>query len=176
MIVGLSGTRCVGKDTVFELLSSILVCTRYAFADALKQDLKVLIKDQFNINVLNPNPQDKEFIRPILISYGCAWREKDPEHWVKKVINQVSINPKSISVIVDLRFQNEVDLLKKTFGDSFIHVNITNSTAPPPTQEEEKHYKKVAEQANYHINWGNNTLEERQKIVQKLSDYLLQHL
>jgi len=170
MIIAFSGNRCVGKDTAYELFSqNVDHCKRFAFADALKSDLKDLIKRQFNINIFNPTKKEKEFIRPMMIAYGCMWREKDPEHWVKIVIKQIRkdlVTP--YFAIVDLRFENELDELHKMFGKYLFHVNISNKYAPPPTSEEEKHYKKVAERAHYHIEWGNNTLEERQNIISKL--------
>lgn len=179
MIVAFSGNRCVGKDTAYELFAQLVNCTRFAFADALKNDLKDLIKTQFDIDIFNPTKEEKEFIRPMMIAYGCMWREKDPEHWVKIVIKQIQkdliLSDKIVRnlitpyfAIVDLRFENELDELHRSFGENLIHVNISNKYAPPPTVEEEKHYKKVAQRAHYHIDWGNNTLAERQDIILKL--------
>lgn len=169
MIIAFSGNRCVGKDTAYELFAQLVNCSRFAFADALKRDLKELIKIQFGIDIFNPTKEEKEFIRPMMIAYGCMWREKDPEHWVKIVIKQIRkdlITP--YFAIVDLRFENELDELERSFGKNLFHINISNKYAPPPTTEEEKHYKKVAQRADYYIEWGNNTLEERQEIILKL--------
>lgn len=173
MIIAFSGNRCVGKDTAYELLTQYTKCRRFAFADALKSDLKDLIRIQFGIDIFHPTKIEKEFIRPMMIAYGCMWRDKDPEHWVKIVIKQIQkdlITP--YFVIVDLRFENELDELEKAFGNDLIHINISNRYAPPPTIEEEKHYKKVAERAKYHIEWGNNTLAERQDIILSLYNQL----
>ena len=168
MIIALSGNRCVGKDTAFEHLSEYVMCTRYAFADALKNDLKDLIKNQFDIDIFNPTKEEKEFIRPMMIAYGCMWREKDPEHWVKIVIYQMQNNNTSHSVVVDLRFENELDELRRIFGKNLIHVHVSNTCAPSPTFEEEKHFRLVKERADYQINWGNNTIDERREIINEL--------
>jgi hypothetical protein len=182
MIIAFSGNRCVGKDTAYKLFAQhvcsvssiearhgIVNCVRFAFADTLKSDLKDLIKIQFGIDIFNPTKEEKEFIRPMMITYGCMWREKDPEHWVKIVIKQIQkdlITP--YFAIVDLRFENELDELEKAFGKDLIHVNISNKYAPPPTVEEEKHYRKIAQRAHYYIDWGNNTLDEQKAIILNL--------
>lgn len=169
-VIVLSGNRCAGKDTFYSILSSINnSCVRFAFADALKHDLYPLISSQFNIDVFNPTSSQKELIRPIFISYGCAWRDVDINHWVKIIINHINVShitdPSIIPVIVDLRFENELDILKSTFGDDLIHINIVRTDGPPPTYEEEKHYKGVSLEAQYHLMWGNNTEEQRYDMV-----------
>lgn len=173
VVIAFSGNRCVGKDTAYELLSKIIKCKRFAFADALKKDLQDLIYSQFEVDIFNPNKTQKELIRPIMIAYGCVWREKDPNHWVKIVINNINkdlVTPNF--VIVDVRFENELDELEKNFGKDLVHVNISNKFAPPPTSEEKTHYKNVARRAHYFINWGNNTLDERQQIISNLYRYI----
>ena len=170
IVIAISGNRCVGKDTAFhhlELLNQN--CVRFAFADALKEDLQLLVMKQFNINIFQcKSAAEKEFVRPLLITYGCMWREKDENHWVKKVIQQIQKNNTCIPVIVDVRFENELKLLQETFGDNLVHVNVTNNKAPSPTSEEEKHYRQVAIQAQYEINWGDNTFEEQFNIVESI--------
>lgn len=175
MIIAISGTRCVGKDTVFLNLQKILNVERFAFADALKQDLETLVKEQFNIDIYNPkSAADKEFIRPLLIAYGCMWRERDPEHWVKKVIQAIKqLDISIIPVIVDVRFENELDELLKYYGKDLIHINVTNTLAPPPTETEELHYRMVAIRAPYEIHWGDNTEEEQAQKVQSIFDVIL---
>jgi hypothetical protein len=173
MILAFSGNRCVGKDTAYELLCTHIECARFAFADALKNDLKDLIKTQFNIDIFKPSKEQKEFIRPMMIAYGCMWRDKDPEHWVKIVIRQIQKDLTTpYFAIVDLRFENELDELEKAFGKNLIHINISNKYAPPPTFEEEKHYKRIAQRAHYFIDWGNNSLEERKTIISELNQYI----
>lgn len=177
-VIALSGTRCVGKDAFFSALSSInKFCVRFAFADSLKNDLKSLVSDQFNIDIFNPTPEEKELIRPILISYGCTWRKIDINHWVKITIDdiykQYYSNPSILPVIVDLRFQNELDLLKNAFGDDLIHINISRINCIEPTDEEEKHYRQISSNAQYHLVWGNNSPEQRIDMVNGLYQNIL---
>jgi hypothetical protein len=170
MIIGISGTRCVGKDTACKLLNKFQNYARFAFADALKDDLKELVKSQFNIDIFNPSKEDKELIRPLMIAYGCMWREKDPDHWVKKVIDQ--IKPFELSVITDVRFENELNELERVYHSNFVHVNIVNEFAPKPTTEEQKHFQQIAQRAHYSIKWGNNTCQERIDIISDLYTFL----
>lgn len=177
-ILGISGNRGVGKDTLFQSLNNVHlkevpIFRRYAFADALKRDLESLLKEQFGVDIWNVTGENKELIRPILIAYGCAWRALDPDHWVKKVINSIKrdefISAQHIPVITDIRFENEGALLKKTFGDRFFHVDLVNTEAPEPTEEEKKHYLKVAHQADFQLVWGDDTPAE----INDLTRYVL---
>ncbi len=102
----------------------------------------------------------------MLIAYGCAWRERDPEHWVKVVVQEILIRAAMtegafLPVVTDVRFPNEVALLRASFGSALFHVDVARHDAPPPTAEEEKHYRAVCLMADYRILWGGDTFERQ---------------
>ena len=163
----LCGCRQAGKDTLFHLLHSLdSRCRRYAFADKLKEDLRQLCLSQFGIDPPPTTGAEKEFLRPLLIAYGCMWREKDPDHWVAKVADHIQqnhlCNPQPmLHITTDGRFANEITLFRKRFGSNLRVVWVDRIGAPPPTDEERKHIDSVKAMADYHIIWGNDTKESQ---------------
>lgn len=120
---------------------------------------------------------DKEFPRPIFVAYGCAWREKDPDHWVKKVMEEIcqtiQNNPQPLThVVCDARFENEVGLFRDRFGGDMAHVNLTRIGSPGPTDEERKHSAAVAAMADHSILWGNDTEAQRLAVARGLVSWL----
>lgn len=178
LVLGIAGTRNAGKDTLFSHLKAIDPrFQHYAFATTLKADLRQLIRSQFNIDPLTAEGKEKELIRPILVAYGCAWREVDVDHWAKKVAEEIEwnrvMNPQPLlPVVCDVRFVSEAELFRKTFGSSFRLINLARIGAPEPTDEEKKHFEKVAAMADYSILWGNDTEEQRALTAAKLVAWL----
>ncbi len=185
LVVGISGNRSCGKDTLYHNLAALDDrFVRWAYADALKQDIDDLLKTQFGVDVWSPTVEEKELIRPILISYGCAHRAVDPDHWVKKVIAQINDHwslrypheQPFVPVVTDIRFCNEAALMRATYGKAFIQINVTRKGSPAPTEEEEKHYRQVAPMANYHLEWGNETPEEQLNRAREVMGWLTKPL
>jgi len=170
MVIAISGTRCVGKDTMFTCLNKINSnIIRFAFADMLKYDLQSFIKTQFNIDALNPSPSEKELIRPIFIAYGNIRREQDVDYWVKKVLSQFELlEPRDIPCIVDLRFPNELELLRKQYGTNLIHINLDRINSPKPTTDEAINIPILARLADSHFVWGKDSPESRLSLVNQL--------
>ena len=177
MIIGISGSRCVGKDAFFKIL-----CTlnhnfkRYAFADALKYDLHSLLKKQFNIDIFKADSIQKEMIRPIMISYGYTWRNIDIDHWVKLVYNKIQkLDNHIVPVITDLRYENELNFLRKEYGKKLIHIHITRSDGVEPTQEELNSLAHIHYKADVHVQWGSNTCTDMYYIVKQVYTTHLQN-
>lgn len=168
LVIGLGSTQQVGKDTLFHCFQTIDPrFTRFAFADNLRADLANLVIDQWDIDIWDMTPEEKAFVRPLLIEYGMMWRRKNPDHWVERVIEQIledlswqRVGGGSIPVITDVRFVNESTLLRRSFP-GFKLICLGREGAPPPTPEEEKHHFTVEAQADLFFKWGNDTEEQR---------------
>lgn len=177
-VVLLCGNRQAGKDTLFHLLRSIDPrCRRYAYADKLKEDLRQLSLSQFGIDPLTATGTEKEFIRPLLITYGCMWRDRDANHWVAKVADEIQqnhlCNPQPmLHITTDGRFENEVGLFRERFGSNLRVVWVDRIGAPPATEEETKHISAVRAMADYHILWGNDTEQQRALVAANLVKWL----
>jgi hypothetical protein len=158
-IICISGTRKSGKDTLLKFLHAIdFRITRLAFADKLKEDLTPLLLEQFGIDPFDCDDKSKELIRPIMIAYGCAWRETDENHWVKEVVYSAkkihAVNNSTIVAISDVRFMNELSYFRKEYKENMFHIDISRVGAPKPTDEEEKHFEGIRALADYKLNWG----------------------
>lgn len=184
LVIGLHGTRGSGKDTLFSRLEEIHgQYGRVAFAQALKMDLRPFTLQHFDIDALTCEGADKELIRPMLIAYGMAQRARDPLYWCKRATDQIAVDWAArdadfVPVVTDVRFENEVHHLRRTFPRDSRHagvviVNVTRDGAPPPTEEEEKHYRDVAALADIHFHWGNDSWGEQCEKARKLHDDIL---
>jgi hypothetical protein len=165
-VYALTSTRACGKDSLFRNFRSLDPrFARWAFADELKMDLRPLIHQQFGFDIMDCTNEQKELVRGVLIAYGMAWRAVDPLHWVRKVVASVNQNlintPDLIPCVTDVRFENEAQHLRDHFGERLVLINLTREGSPPPTDEEEKHFRKVAAMAAFHLHWGNDTLEQQ---------------
>lgn len=98
-----------------------------------------------------------------MIAYGMAQRSRDPDYWVKRtqyrIEGELGYNPHVIPVITDVRFSNELVLMRRDYDTTFIF--LERKGAPPPTEEEEKHWPTLKEQADFVLEWGNNSEEEQ---------------
>ena len=170
-ILLLGHTRRVGKDTFAECLRRIyqpkdatgwrdgrLVCIQtYSFAQKLKHDLLPLCHNMFGKLIADLTDEEKEIFRPILIAYGCAWREIDPEHWVKHVdgkIDAMEFGGYNTHVISDVRFGNESQYFVKKYGrDNVTVIHLEKEGAPEPTEEEKKHEEECAKLTDFNFWW-----------------------
>jgi hypothetical protein len=175
MIIALSGARCAGKDTVFNILRTLNQnMRRFAFADQLKFDLAPLVMTQFNIELTDKHMSnhDKEFIRPLLISYGMMWKELDNEHWARMVTDRITrlktADPDMVPVVTDVRFEDELSLLKTRFQKVF-HIHVIRLDASiEPTKDEKLYTKWLYRHADYHLSWNTLSQKDQENIVRNI--------
>ncbi len=171
----IGSTRSVGKDTLCQRLIELDPrFKRFSFADALKLDLLPFIEQRFGFNLYTCALEEKELVRPILISYGMAQRKKDPVHWIKELdkwVNSfISENPGFIAIITDARFPNEVTYFRERYET--VYIQLYRKGAPPPTDEEERHWRTLASMADYTLSWGEDTVEEQREHARGLLEWL----
>jgi hypothetical protein len=172
-VIGLAGNRQVGKDSFFAAMNELRPGKffRCAFADVLKDDLNVLSTRMFGKKAKDLVGKEKETFRPLMISYGCAWREIDPLHWVKLVDSQIQWEQAmldgvsgevKIATCVDFRFWNECTYFKEKYGKDFVLIGLSRDDAPPPTDEEKKNWPEVEKLVDIRLNWP--TLDEKARM------------
>lgn len=161
-ILGLSGVAGSGKDTFFYLLSQKLPFQRFALADELKILLREDIIKKTNIDILNCTREEKDSVRNDLVlfakqkrleSYGKFWTDL-----LSKKINESSCEHICITDIRHNYFsKDEVYWLKQTLNGRLIDVScyspIDGTLTQPPNEEEEFHYPKVKQDADYYVIW-----------------------
>lgn len=165
-VIGITAIRQSGKDTLFQRLNALSPrFRRFAAADALKDQLAPFVRKYYGVDVWTAEGDDKELIRPLLIAHGMAMRKRDSSYWIKQVLHSIDTeldrNPQTVAVVTDVRFVNEASYLRVHYGDSFRLLYLTRDGSPPPTTEEEKHYRQVAGLADHTLHWGNDTVEQQ---------------
>ncbi len=175
-VILLGCVRQVGKDTLATLFGQINPhCRRFSFADPLRADLAPFVRQHFGIDIWHMTPDEKELVRPLLIAVGMAQRKRDPDYWVKRTLAEIARTleecPEVLPVITDGRFVNEITLVKAAYPRARF-VNVCRDGSPPPTEEEEKHYRQVAALADRHLVWGNDTAEEQREHARKVLEWM----
>lgn len=116
----------VGKDTAADIILRYYNGKSYAFADPLRD-----IMSYAQTVAGFPVEKDRSFLRWI----GTEWgRNKSPNVWIDHLLKRVRSNPTPVSIVTDVRFRNEFDVLK---SDGWTMVRITRIGAPEPFPEEE---------------------------------------
>lgn len=171
LIIAICGRKRVGKNTLcnsfldkFKNLG--IYAEQYAFADELKKEINPLFLLNAGVSAFTEDPIEKELIRKTLISYGTGyWRIKDPDHWVKRLSENLSNNPNPhIAIITDCRFaSNELPWVKRNGGIS-IHLSRFTENGdefPPAGEDEEVNDPPLKQMADYKISWDsyNNNLD-----------------
>ena len=117
MLIGISGKKRSGKDTVAQILSEHLENPSVLhFADALK--LEVAKATGFSIRYIE---EHKENFRLILQGWGTDFRRKiyGDDYWLKemdKTIGELEFYDMKSVIIADVRFENEYDYIKSRDG------------------------------------------------------------
>ena len=128
-IIGITGRKRHGKDTLGDYLVSNYGYTKIGFADALKEGCRHIFG--FNDDQLYGNSKEiddafwKASPRKVLQYVGtdlfrdqlsCVLPEVKDDIWVKVVEKTILQNPDKKYVITDVRFNNELAFIKKYNG------------------------------------------------------------
>ncbi len=178
-VIGLGGIAQSGKDFFFANLKKTTKrnVIRFAIADELKKELFSLIKNTYNVDIFNCSAEDKEKIRPMLLSHGKIRRnESKGRHWINKISEKVkdaAKDEKNIVVITDIRYdefaEDEVDWVKKELNGFFVHISKYTEDKGvkvfglPPNEDEAINNPKLIEKADYLIQWPDKLKEEQAK-------------
>ena len=178
-IIGLGGIAKSGKDFFFTNLKKTTKrnVIRFAIADELKKELFSLIKNTYNVDIFNCSAEDKEKIRPMLLSHGKIRRnESKGRHWINKIsekIKDAAKDKENIVVITDIRYdefaEDEVDWVKKELNGFFVHISKyiedkgVRVFGLPPNEDEAINNPKLIEKADYLIQWPDKLGEEQAK-------------
>ena len=144
MVIGLAGYAQSGKDTLLELLSQhgSRNYVRFAFADALKHEIKQRIQDEYGIDIFNCTPEQKNSVRHIMVDVGAGRRAEDPDYWIKQTFANIkralAEDPTITPVITDVRYENEAEAFRSEFVGS--RIVVINRFGKGPANDEEAQY------------------------------------
>lgn len=160
MIIGVAGLAQSGKDSFFELITSEFVnekdiegtpsFLKHSFADEVKQDLDSFVKEKFGFSAFTEVKEEKDIIRPLLVTWGThVMRKIDEDHWIKKMMPKLESG--LINVITDVRYPNECSWIKKHLKGKVIH--LTREGVTPPNEEEAKNDPILKEMSDKRLYW-----------------------
>ena len=182
-VLGITAKANNGKDLLFKLLSKkIPNIRRFALADLLKNDLYQSIFNEYGINVFSCSRQDKELIRPKLVSFGEEMRDKtNGRYWIDRLtvkINKFLSESDGIACITDIRYENEASWLKEELGGILVHIKRYELSdgkkiyLAPPNDSEKNNDPILAKLANYRIEWPTLPREELEIYADELLKYV----
>jgi len=135
-VIGLTGPKGSGKDTVAKVLEKIVGerVNQIAFADPIKKEIIQLFNLKsiwdydtfkraeltFEVNSINQKIPGRQVVREI----GMLMRRYDEEQFNNYVESSILSKPKEIWAITDLRFDNEYVMLKRLGA---VIVKVTNN-------------------------------------------------
>ena len=119
MIIGISGKKRSGKDTVYELIRMLkssdgIYPLRAAFGDQIKEEVAGVTGVD-----LDHIEEHKERFRPMLQWWGADFRRhyKGESYWLDKMLAKMkTIAGREVLVITDVRYPNEAELVKGAGG------------------------------------------------------------
>jgi len=136
MIIGVSGKKRSGKDTVFSMIDAITAhevrTTRTAFGDQIKQE----VADAMNI-AADDIDADKERFRPLLQFWGAEFRRGycGDDYWLKKMrLAAATWYARDWLIITDVRFPNEAELVRELDG---VLIRVERDTGLDDTHDSE---------------------------------------
>lgn len=176
-VIGMAGAARCGKDTAGYFTQEILyenreeVSKTCGFADLLKQDLDKLCRTQFGFSAFTDEKDQKELIRPLLVSYGThVWRKADPNHWIEKMKPTVDFFTSAGRnvIITDVRYKNEMEWIQKDLNGSIIYIS-RNQTKPANSEEEENCpiLKKLADELVRWKTFGKKDIKKAKPHIKK---------
>lgn len=176
MIIGISGYARSGKDTFGEALVKILSnygikAKTYALATQLKIDISFLTEGDFNISAFTKDDKEKKIIRPLLVGYGEAWRNANPDHWLE-ILNS-NLEPKTLPIITDIRYENEANWIFKNKG-FLLNLNRQLPNGEyicAANKEEEFNAPKVSQMSSFNLTW--KTTDDEKLIEEIVESFII---
>jgi hypothetical protein len=182
----------VGKDSLANLLFSSLnekgfYTVKRSLATPLKEECDDFLKSQFNISAFTENNEEKELIRPILVSVGSAHRTRSRGQYftwkLAEWLRKRSPSPQFV-ITPDLRyaiFSND-ELQWFQSQNAYIidvdRIDENGQLIPPANSHEATNSEIIKKAATEVLVWktyGNQVTPEMKKIADKITQNILNH-
>jgi hypothetical protein len=175
-IIAIAGNARSGKDTLGGFLSELLneygISTSInSFAKSLKLEVDPLLKNTIGISAFTEDSEEKKIIRDFLVFWGSNVRRKlDPDIWIKELKN--SHDDKSVLIITDLRFENELQWVKENNGlvVYISRLDENGKTIEPANSLEEINNKILSASCDSSLTWMTSN---DQSLLKSLSNEIL---
>ena len=167
MIIGISGKKRSGKDTIYELIRGLngIRPRRAAFGDQIKEEVAgVTGVDVDHIE------EHKERFRPMLQWWGTDFRRhyNGESYWLDKMQSKMqAIRGREVLVITDVRYPNEAELVKKAGG---IMIRVERETGLEDTHSSENLLDNF-EGFDYRLNNNGTLFDLGEKVARIVAQY-----
>jgi hypothetical protein len=173
-IIAVSGLARSGKDTIANKLQQVIIennpnlkVSRESFASFLKDEMNEFVLSKFNKNIYELDGEDKEMLRPLLVSYGFAKRQQtEGRYFVELLSRKMKNENNDVCIISDIRYadkeNDELYWLKNEVEGKLIHVErysfedlleTKKIFIKPPNEDEERNDPILKSTANFKISW-----------------------
>jgi len=189
MFLGISGVAGSGKDLFVQMAINRLnhlgiKAKRYSLADGLKREIAPVILESNGFDPLTCTREQKESIRPLLVSYAKQKRDaSNGRYWLEKLEKEMNedIEQSEVCLISDIRYaeypKDEASWLKKEKAGLLVHVSKFHKNGNeiimhrPANEEELRNDPVLNKMADYRVCWehGDKYLES---FVVKFVDWL----
>ena len=134
MIIGISGKKRSGKDTIYRLIKELngILPLRAAFGDQIKEEVAGITG--VDVDHIEEN---KEHFRPMLQWWGSDFRRhyNGESYWLDNMLAKMkTLAAKEVMVITDVRYPNEAELVKRA-GGIMIRVDRRTGLEDPHSSE-----------------------------------------
>lgn len=134
IVIGVGGFARSGKDTFVKIARKILSehgygSVKFAFADALKEEIDPFLIQHYGISAWTEDSEEKKLIRPFLVAHGCGKRiQTGGKYWIEKIDKSIkNVHPnEDVVFISDCRFPNEVEWVHEKWAGWFVHLRKFN--------------------------------------------------
>ncbi len=140
LVLGLAGYARTGKDMVGEIIKGMCVPNSVNIVKLATPLREIVKKDPATPKYIDAYSEDvlaKSKARPFLIKKAQELRAQDPLFFAKKVKESINMtSEKSLTIITDVRYVNEVDYLSEAF-ENFEFIALKRADMKPCSGEEE---------------------------------------
>lgn len=176
-IIAIAGNARSGKDTLGKYISEILnehkISTSLnSFAKALKSEVDELLKQTIGISAFTENSNEKKIIRDFLVFWGSDFRRKLNENvWIDEL--RKTYDNKSVLIITDLRFENELKWVRDNNGILLYisRVDENGAMVEPANEYERVNNKILSDLSDSSLTW---LTSENQALLKSLSNEMLE--
>lgn len=174
-VIGLGGVARAGKDTFAAILENLLkargnTVRKIALADPLKADCDSFLKTNLNISAFTQVSDEKILIRPMLVWYGDAQRQRtNGRYWVELASKTISETDFDYYIITDVRYdvyeKDELYWLKNEWNGKMCHIRKYNTVydfgsnahvreyVKPANEHEAVNDPKIRAGAHHRVEW-----------------------
>lgn len=169
-IFAVGAEKRVGKDTLCDRLIqnfklSGIQSVKLSLAEPLKNSCKCIVMNEFGIDIHNCSDQEKELVRPLLVTVAAVHRTRTRGHYfvsklLNKIVNSPSLNSLNAIFVSDLRFDeygesDELETLRNV-GAKIIHLGLITpdgSSLKSNIESEIKNSPLIEKKADYPMFW-----------------------